>query len=105
MRMRPLSVAARLVLPEIGLDRAVELDGQWIAEAILGGAGGDANPTFADAILFHVCLFDPLEANAHAALQYIGVIIGTVGIGGEAVRRDISHCKSFWLDAHVSGLP
>ena len=83
----------------------VELDGQWIAEAILGGAGGDANPAFADAILFHVCLFDPLEANAHAAFQDVGVVIGTVGIGGEAVRRDISHCKSFWLGAHVSGLP
>src|SRR3990167_10603555 len=72
---------------EIGLDLALQLDGHRVALAIQRLAGRDADPLLADAVFFDVGLLDALEADADAALQQISIVIGAVGIDGEAVGR------------------
>ena len=60
-----------ILVPEIRLDRAAELDGQRIAVAVLALAGLDADPAFADAIFGDVGFLDALEAHADVALEQL----------------------------------
>src|SRR5258707_6010707 len=61
-----LASGLRLVA-EIRLDRAMHLDRQRVAVAVLGIARGDAHPALADAIFLHIGFLDTLEANADIA--------------------------------------
>src|SRR5665647_1333453 len=79
----------RLLVLEIRLDRAGQLDGQRIAVAILGVAGGDADPAFADAIFLDIGLLDALEADADIAPQRFGVEIRAARIVAQAVGRGV----------------
>src|SRR5579871_874306 len=76
-----------LLIPEIGLDRAVHLDRQGIAVAVLGVPCGDADPAFAHAIFLDIGLLDTLEADADIAGQNLLIVIGAARIDREAVRH------------------
>src|SRR6202451_1786455 len=69
-----------LLVFEIRLDGAAELDGQRIAVTVLALAGLDADPALADAIFGDVGFLDALEAHADVALQQRGIIIRTVRV-------------------------
>src|SRR5690606_16046169 len=73
----------------IRFDRALQLDRQRIALAVAGLAGGDADPALAHAIFFDIGLLDPLEADADAAGEQIGVVIGAARIEREAIGRRV----------------
>src|ERR1700733_8825764 len=75
------------LIPEIRFDRAVHLDGQGIAVAVLGIAGGDANPALADAIFLDIVLLDALEADADVAGEDRLVVIWAARIDAEPVRQ------------------
>ena len=79
------------LIPEIRLHRPVHLDGQRVAVAVLGIAGGDADPAFADAVLLDIGLLDALEADADIARQDVRVVIGAVRIDRQAVRKFVAH--------------
>src|SRR5687768_16204940 len=87
-----------ILLLEIRFDLAAELDGQRIALAVDRLADGDADPTFADAILLDVGLFLAVELYADAARQQRLVIVRALGIGRKAVgqlgRRCVCHAGS-----------
>src|SRR5215212_4653528 len=78
------SSGLRLV-PEIRLDWAVHLDGQRVAVAVLGVAGGDTHPALADAVLLDIGLLDALETDADVAREDVGVVIRAVRIDRETV--------------------
>src|SRR5689334_22687173 len=80
-------ISGRLLIAEIRLDRTVDLDGQRIAVAVLGIAGGDADPAFADAVFLDIGLLDALEADADIARQDLGVVIGALRIDRQAVGQ------------------
>src|SRR5204862_5457787 len=75
------------------LDRAAELDRERIAKTVLRVPRGHADPAFADAVFLHVGLLDALEADANAAFQEVGVVIGAGGVRGQAVGRALGHRK------------
>src|SRR5579862_1650197 len=105
--MTPLFIM-RFFIFEIYLDRPGELDGQRIAVAIFGRAGFDADPTFADAIFGDVGLLDAFETHADVALEHLGVVIGALRIGRQAVRRGFGHgvsVQSIDSPAALSGAP
>src|SRR5206468_12580216 len=83
-------MASRLVA-EIRLDRAVHLDRQRVAVAVLGVARGDAHPALADAILLDIGFLDALEANADVAREDLGIVIRTVRIDRETVGELVAH--------------
>ena len=60
-----------------------------MAVAILGVAGGDADPALADAVFLDVGLLDALEADADVARKNLGVVIGAAWIGGEAIGQTV----------------
>src|SRR6516162_9888611 len=84
-----LAMTARelFLVPKIRLDRAVHLDGQRVAVAVLGVAGGDAHPALANAIFLDIGLLDALEADADIARENFGVVIRTARIDRQAVRQ------------------
>jgi drug/metabolite transporter (DMT)-like permease len=54
----------------INLNRALDLDRHWVAEAVFGfDTGGHAHPAFGDAILLHIGFFDAVKPNADLVLQ------------------------------------
>src|ERR1700753_2653302 len=65
----------------------MRLDGERIAVAILGGAGGHAHPAFADAVFLDIGLLDALEANADISRQDRLVVVRALRVGGETVRQ------------------
>src|SRR5579872_6885694 len=65
----------------------MHFDGQRVAVAILGIAGGDAYPALADAIFLDIGFLDALETNADVARQYRLIVIGALRIDREAVRQ------------------
>src|SRR6186713_2676827 len=71
------------LVAEIRLDRAVHLDRQRVAVAVLGIAGGDADPALADAVFLDIGLLDALEANADVAREDFGIVIRAVRIDRE----------------------
>src|SRR5712675_2089296 len=79
--------SGRRLVAEIRLDRAMNLDGQRIAIAVLGVAGGDADPTLADAIFLDIGFLGPLESNADVARKQLFIVIRAVRIGGQAIRE------------------
>src|SRR5260370_36924028 len=79
------------LVAEIRLDRAVNLDGQRIAVAVLGIPGGDAHPALADAIFLDIGLLDALEANADVARQHLLIVIGALRIGRQTVGQLVAH--------------
>src|SRR3569833_1511906 len=82
----------RHYVAEVRLDRAMHLDGQLIAIAVLGGAGGHANPALADAILLDIGLLGALEADADIARQDLRVVIGALRIDRQPVREFVRAC-------------
>src|SRR3984885_15091428 len=91
------------LIPEIRIDRAVHLDGQGIAVAVLGIARGDADPALADAIFLDIILLDALEANADVARQDRLVVIGTMGVDGQPVRKLVRRiCLVFLVHSNAS---
>src|SRR3954463_14837182 len=93
------TASGRLFVPEIRLDRAVHLDCQLIAVAVLGGAGGHADPALADAIFLDVGLLDALEADADVARQNLRVVVRALWIDRQAVRQFV---RSGLVLAHSS---
>src|SRR5690606_5461775 len=79
------------LVPEIGFDRALELDGHRVAEAIAGLAGRDADPALAHAIFLDVGLLLALEADSDAAPQGLGVEEGALRVDREAIGRRVGH--------------
>src|SRR5579872_1789469 len=79
----------------------MHFDGQRVAVAILGVAGGDPNPALADAIFLDIGFLDALEANADVARQDRLIVIGALRIDGEAVRQFVI-ASSFVLLVHSS---
>src|SRR5271170_3436464 len=73
-----------LVVFEIRLDGAVELDGQRIAVTVLALAGLDADPVLADAIFGDIGFLDALEAHADVALEQLLIVVGAARVGGQA---------------------
>src|SRR2546422_3179555 len=59
--------------------------------AIQAAARRHPDPAFADAIFLDVGLLLPLEADADAALQQVGVEIRTARIERQAIGRRIGH--------------
>src|SRR5258708_5473699 len=82
-----------LLIAIIRLDRAVDLDGQRVAVAVLGVAGGGAHPTLADAIFLDIGFFDALEANADIAGQHGLVVIKALRI----VRQTVGQWVRRWI--------
>src|SRR6187455_3736739 len=76
---------------EIRLDRAMHLDRQRIAVAVLGVAGGDTDPALADAIFLDIGLLDALEANADVAREDLGIVIRAVRIDRKTVGKLVVH--------------
>src|SRR5690349_12877422 len=74
-----------LLLVEVGLDLAGELDGERIALAVDGLADGDADPALADAVLLDVGLLLAVELDADAARQQGLVVVRALGDGGGTV--------------------
>src|SRR6202171_5561719 len=87
--------SGRILVAKGGLTRPVNLDGERIAIAILGGARRHADPPLADAILFDVGLLDALEANADIARQHIGVVVRALRIGRETVGQLVGRLVGF----------
>src|SRR5439155_10030355 len=83
-------MASRLVA-EIRLDRAVHLDRQRVAVAVLGIARGDADPALADAIFLDVGFLDTLETNADIAREDLGVVVRAVRIDRKTVGKLVAH--------------
>src|SRR6266481_5138263 len=90
------------LVAEIRLHGAVHLDGERVAVAILGVAGGHADPAFADAIFLDIGFFRALEADADIPRQDLGVVIGTVRIDRQAVRQLVSHRYVFLVHNSAS---
>src|SRR3954465_8214004 len=65
----------------------MHLDGQGIAEAVLGIAGGDADPAFADAVFLDIGLLGALEADADVARKQFLIVMRALRVGGEPVRK------------------
>src|SRR5262245_42840685 len=74
-----------LLLLKICLDRAAELDRQWIAVAVLGLADFDPNPALRKAILLDVRLLDALEAYPYVMLKNFGLVIGAMRVVREPI--------------------
>ncbi len=76
--------------------RAGELDGQRVAEAVLGLAGADPDPALADAVLLDVGLFLAVEADADIAPEDVLVIVRAPRVDGEAVGKGVGHSGILW---------
>src|SRR5436190_20571315 len=83
--------SGRRLVAEIRFDRAVHLDRQRVAVAVLGVAGGDAHPALADAIFLDVGFLDALETNADVAREDIGIVIRAVRIDRQTVGEFVVH--------------
>src|SRR5262245_33283344 len=85
------TASGRRLIAEIRLDRAVHLDRQRVAVAVLGITGGDAHPALADAVLLDIGLLDALESNADIAREDLLVVIRAVRIDRETVGKLVVH--------------
>ena len=72
----------------------LKLDRHGVSGAILRFACNDANPAFADAILFDVGLLDAVEADADFALQNLFVEVRALWVVAKPVRKFIAHRRS-----------
>ena len=61
---RSLRLRFRCRVLQVGLYLAFELDGEGIAEAVFGLAGGHLDPAFGQAILLDVRLFRAVETDS-----------------------------------------
>src|SRR6185437_9654911 len=94
-------MALRLsLIPKIRLDRAVHLDGQRIAVAILGIARRHAHPALADAIFLDIGFLDALEANADVARKQVRIVVWALRIDRKPVRQLV--VRRFILFVHNS---
>ena len=59
---------------------------KWIPVPIEFLAHCDADPAFTDAVLFNVCFFRSVEADADLTLQNIFVVVRALGIDAKPVR-------------------
>src|SRR5438094_4344344 len=76
-----------LLLLQIWLDLAGELDGERVALAVDRLADGDADPALAHAIFLDVGFFLAVELDADAAAQQRLVVVGALGIGRQTVGQ------------------
>src|SRR5271170_7121048 len=79
------------VIAEIGLHGTVHLDGERVAVAVLGVAGGHAHPALADAIFLDIGLLDTFEADADVARQNRLVVVRAFRIDRQTVGEFITH--------------
>src|ERR1700722_5374120 len=96
-----MRLSGRLVA-EVRLDRAVDLDGERVAVAVLGIAGGDAHPALADAIFLDVGFLDALEADADIARKHRLVVVGAVRIGRQAIGQLVIDGVGFFVHSNAS---
>lgn len=75
--------------PEIGLDRAAELDDHGVSPAILGGGNFETHPTLGHVVFMDVVLLDAVEANSHVASEHLFAVEGAARINGEVIRRNV----------------
>src|SRR5207249_12214700 len=85
------TASGRRLIAEIRLDRAVHLDRQRVAVAVLGVARSDAHPALADAIFLDIGFLNAIEANADVAREDLGIVIPAVRIDRETVRELVAH--------------
>src|SRR6201996_4057374 len=78
----------------------MHLQSQRVAVAVLGIAGGNADPAFADAIFLDIGLLDALEANADIAREDFLVVKRAARIGRQPVGQLVAH--NFSLLVHSS---
>src|SRR5258708_605044 len=93
---------SRRLVAEIRLHRAVDLDGERIAVAILGGARGHAHPALTDAILLDIGFLDALESNADVARQHLLIVVRAFRIGRQTVRQLVAHGVIFLVHSSAS---
>jgi len=48
---------------------------------VAGFSSGNANPSFADAVLVDIRFIDPVKPNADVSFQNFGIIVRAIGIG------------------------
>src|SRR5882672_9055054 len=94
--------SGRRLVAEIRLHRAVDLDGERVAVAILGSACGHPHPAFADAILLDIGFLDALEANADIARQHLFIVVRASRIGRQTVRQLVAHGVIFLVHSSAS---
>jgi hypothetical protein len=70
---------------EVGFDLTGDFHGERVPSAVACLAGHDANPPFADAVLFDIGFFRPIEANTDVAFENFLVVIRALWIGTEPV--------------------
>src|SRR5882757_4100594 len=97
-----LCTGGLLFLLQVGLDLALELDGERIALAIDGLADGDPDPALAHAVFLDVGLLLAVELDADALLQECLVVVWALGIGRKAIRQGGGRCR-FGHGAQYSG--
>src|SRR5436309_2380321 len=100
--MESQASSRRCLVAEIGFDRTVHLDGQRVAEAVLGIARGDADPALADAVFLDIGLFDALEANADVARQNLFIVIRAAWVDREAVGKLVAHGFARFVQSRFS---
>ncbi len=54
-------------------------------------SSGDFDPTFTDAIFIDIRFIDAIKAHAYVVLEYFGIIVRAIGVGGQAVWQRIGH--------------
>src|SRR6266851_6135496 len=91
-----------VLVAEVRLNRAVDLDGERVAVAIPGVARRDAHPALADAIFLDVGFLDALEAYADVARQHIGIVVRALRIGRETVGQLVGHGIVFLVHSRAS---
>src|SRR5436305_1808421 len=83
--------ASSLLIPEIRFDRAVHLDRQRIAVAVLGIPRSDADPALADAVFLDIGLLGALETDADVTRKQLFIVVGTARIGRQPVGELVAH--------------
>lgn len=79
------------VLAQEGLDLALESQHERAAAAVNRLSSSDAEPALADAILFDVGLLGPVEADADAARQKVGIVERALRVHREPVGEFLGH--------------
>src|SRR5262245_7207569 len=87
------ALLGRLLAP-IGLDLALESEGQRVATPVERLAHGYADPAFADAVFLDIGLLRPVEADAHATLEQGLVVVRAARVNREAVGKRVGHAAA-----------
>lgn len=91
LRRCPARSSRVAVLAQEGLDLALESQHERAAAAVNRLSSSDAEPALADAILFDVGLLGPVEADADAARQKVGIVERALRVHREPVGEFLGH--------------